>query len=187
VSPGPGSAHTRSSRRSAPEGWGKSIAGETRDFAARWRSSCCRTKLLSDATPGDRDQQERLLREARTIAALNHPHICAVHDVGEADGVAYMAMELVEGETLQQAIRRGRFPVARACRIGRQLADALEYAHTRGVVHRDFKSANAMLMPDGRATVLDFGIARRSIGESSSGKAPSSGWLRTKAAAAASG
>ena len=119
-------------------------------------------KVLPVIADGDPDARARLLREARTAASLNHPHICTVHDVGDQDGVPFIAMELVDGDSLQHAIRRGRFSGERACRIGRQLAEALEYAHAHDVVHRDFKSANVILTPDGQAKVLDFGIAVRS-------------------------
>jgi serine/threonine protein kinase len=110
----------------------------------------------------DRDsQQQDLLREARTIAALNHPHICTVHEVGTADGVSFIAMELVDGESLRSIIRSIRWSSDRVWRLGRQLADALEHAHTHGVIHRDFKTANVMITGDGRAKVVDFGIAVR--------------------------
>src|SRR5678816_2736504 len=86
-------------------------------------------KLLPGIADGDPAARARLLHEARTAASLNHAHICTVHDVGDADGVPFIAMELVDGESLQHTIRRGRFSAERACRIGRQLAEALEYAH----------------------------------------------------------
>ena len=103
----------------------------------------------------------RLLREARLAATLNHPHVCTIHEVGEVDGTPFMAMELVGGETLQAVVQRGPLDADRLCRIGGQLADALEHAHAHGIVHGDFKSANVMIAADGRAKVLDFGIARR--------------------------
>jgi Tol biopolymer transport system component len=119
-------------------------------------------KLLPGGGVDDIDTRARLMREARTAASLNHPNICTVHEVGEADGVPFLAMELVEGETLWQAIGRGRLTPTRVCRIGRQLAEALEHAHAHGVIHRDLKSANVILAPGGHAKVLDFGIAVRS-------------------------
>jgi serine/threonine protein kinase/Tol biopolymer transport system component len=109
----------------------------------------------------DKSIRTRLLHEARAAAALNHPHICAVYDVGEVEGTAFIAMELVAGHTLQDLLTRAPLPTARACRYGRQLADALEHAHSRGIIHRDFKSANVLVTPDAVAKVLDFGIARR--------------------------
>ena len=116
-------------------------------------------KLLNQASgAGD---AARLLREARLAATLNHPHVCTIHEVGEVDGTPFMAMELVGGETLQAVLQRGPLDADRLCRIGGQLADALEHAHVNGIVHGDFKSANVMIAADGRAKVLDFGIARR--------------------------
>ena len=110
----------------------------------------------------DRDtNHDDLLREARTIAALNHPHICTVHEVDTVDGVSFIAMELIEGESLRSVIASGRCSAERVWRIGRQLADALEHAHAHGVIHRDFKTANVMITPDGRAKVVDFGISLR--------------------------
>jgi TolB-like protein/aminoglycoside phosphotransferase (APT) family kinase protein len=113
------------------------------------------------ADNADAQARERLVREARAAAALNHPHICTVHEVGEASGQAYIAMEFVEGQTLGAALENGALPVEQIFRFGIQLADALAHAHERGVVHRDLKSANVIVTPDGRVKVLDFGLARR--------------------------
>lgn len=105
---------------------------------------------------------ERFLREARAAGALNHPNIATIYDVGEADGVAYIAMELVEGQPLDTLIQaQGRLPYERVLAIGQQLASALDYAHRAGVVHRDVKPSNILLTADGRtAKLLDFGVAR---------------------------
>jgi serine/threonine protein kinase len=102
-------------------------------------------KVLPDATFGDATARARLVREARTAAKLSHPHICTVHDVGEAEGHVYVAMELVDGEPLSACIARGALPPAHVARIGIQLADAVAHAHERGVVHRDLKPANVIL------------------------------------------
>ncbi len=128
----------------------------------------------------DPTARARFLHEARAAASLNHPHICTIHEVGDEDGVPFIAMELVAGETLQAIARRGPLTAERVCRLGRQLADALEHAHAHGIVHRDFKSANVIVTPDGRAKVLDFGIARRAL-------APASDATRTETMADASG
>ncbi len=109
----------------------------------------------------DQAARARLVREARAAAALNHPYICTVHEVGEANGQAYIAMEFVEGQTLNARLSAGALPAEQVVRYGLQLADALAHAHERGVVHRDLKSANVIVTPDGRVKVLDFGLAKR--------------------------
>ena len=114
-----------------------------------------------DSSPGDPDSSARLLREARNAAALNHPHICAIHEVGEASGNAFIAMEFVEGRSLRERINQGALPAGQVVRLGVQAADALSYAHERGVTHRDFKAANAIVSDSGSLKVIDFGLARR--------------------------
>lgn len=106
------------------------------------------------------EARERLLREARADATLNHPHIAAVYDICEGPDRSYIVMEYVPGETLASRLRHGPLPVATAVTLGIQIADALAYAHAHGVIHRDLKPANVMLTPDGCAKVLDFGLAR---------------------------
>lgn len=116
-------------------------------------------KLLPAEPGDDQHAHARLLHEARAAAALNHPNICTVYEVSEIDGTPFIAMELVAGESLQSIVARGAMTPDRVCRLGRQLAEALEHAHASGVLHRDLKSANVMVTPGGRAKVLDFGIA----------------------------
>ncbi len=118
-------------------------------------------KVLSASSFSDPAARARLLREARSAAALNHPHICTIHEVGEADGQAYIAMEYVEGQPLSARLAEGPLPVEQALRYCQQIADALAHAHERGIVHRDLKSANAVITPEGRAKVLDFGLAKQ--------------------------
>ncbi|MCI0402311.1 MAG: serine/threonine protein kinase [Acidobacteria bacterium] len=118
-------------------------------------------KVLPASHFSDDTARARLLREARAAAALNHPHICTIHEVGEADGQAYIAMELVEGRPLAEVIPRGGLPVEQVLRYGSQIAGALAHAHERGIVHRDLKSGNVVITSDGRAKVLDFGLAKR--------------------------
>jgi serine/threonine protein kinase len=102
---------------------------------------------------------ERFLREIRTAARLNHPHILTVHDSGEADGLLWYTMPVVEGESLRQRLARGgALPLEEAVRIGRSVAEALDFAHTHGVVHRDIKPENILLFR-GEPMVADFGIA----------------------------
>jgi len=122
-------------------------------------------KVLPAGSFRDPSARARLLREARTASKLNHPHICTIHEVGEADGQAYIAMELVEGQTLSARLAGGALPLEQVLRYGLQLADAVAHAHERGIIHRDLKSANVIITPEGRAKVLDFGLAKRLSGE----------------------
>ncbi|HUP47970.1 MAG TPA: protein kinase [Thermoanaerobaculia bacterium] len=122
-------------------------------------------KVLPVERLDDQAARVRLLREARAAAALNHPHICTVYEVGEAEGQAYIAMELIEGHPLSALVRPEGLPAAEVLQYGVQLAGALAHAHDRGIVHRDLKSSNVIVSPDGRVKVLDFGLARRQAGE----------------------
>ena len=117
-------------------------------------------KVLGSPTD-DGTARARLLREARNAAALNHPNICTVYEVGEADGCAFIAMEYVDGGPLSDRLAESALPLAEAVRYGIEAADALAYAHDHGVIHRDFKAANAMVTPTGRLKLVDFGLARR--------------------------
>src|SRR5688572_8698693 len=121
-------------------------------------------KVLPATSFSDPAARARLLREARAAAGLNHPHICTIHEVGEADGQAFIAMELVAGQPLSARLAAGPMPPEEVLRYGLQLAEALAHAHERGIVHRDLKSANVVVTPEGRAKVLDFGLAKRLSG-----------------------
>jgi serine/threonine-protein kinase len=123
-------------------------------------------KLLSASSLDDSVARARLLREARAAASLNHPNICTIYEVGEAEGRVYIAMELVEGAPLSQLLQSGPLSFDQVLRLGTQLADAVSHAHERGIVHRDLKSLNVIVTPDGRCKVLDFGLARRLPDES---------------------
>ena len=118
-------------------------------------------KLLNDELSGDAISRERFEREARSIAALTHPHICTVHDVGDHEGHAFLVMELLEGQTLaaRLARTRGGLPLDEALSIAAQIVDALAFAHRHHVIHRDVKPANIMLTPTG-VKLLDFGLAQ---------------------------
>jgi len=109
--------------------------------------------------PAEREQ--RFEREARTTSSLNHPNICALYDVGSQDGIEYLVLEFVEGETLEKRLEKGPLPTDVLLRYGMEIADALEKAHRSGVIHRDLKPANIMLTKSG-AKLLDFGLAKRS-------------------------
>jgi len=126
-------------------------------------------KVLPEESFGDPAARARLLREARTASQLNHPHICTIHEVGEAEGQAFIAMELVEGQPLSARTSAGALPEDDILRFGEQVTDALAHAHARGIIHRDLKSANVIITPDGRAKVLDFGLAKRLSGEDQEG------------------
>ena len=117
-------------------------------------------KVLPGEMAANPDRLERFRREARAVAALNHPHIVTLHSVEEADGVHFLTMELVEGRSLDSAIPEGGLPVDRLLEIAAALAGALAAAHDKGIVHRDLKPANVMIASDGRVKVLDFGLAK---------------------------
>lgn len=117
-------------------------------------------KILAPGTLASEDDRHRFHREALALAKLSHNHIAAVYDVGEQDGLDYIVMELVPGESLAAKIRSGPLSVRDATSITQQIAEALEEAHERGVIHRDLKPANVMITPKGRAKVLDFGLAK---------------------------
>jgi tetratricopeptide (TPR) repeat protein len=117
-------------------------------------------KVLPAAFADDPDRLLRLEREARAAAALNHPNILAVHDIGTHDAIRYIVMERVPGETLAARLKRDPLPLGLTLEVGVQIADALDAVHGRGILHRDLKPANVMLTPEGRVKVLDFGLAR---------------------------
>jgi len=122
-------------------------------------------KVLPDEMVADDVARARLLREARAAAALNHPNILTVYDVGEADGRVYIATEYVPGRSLADGLSAGGMSPAAALRMGGQIASALAHAHERGIVHRDVKPSNVLVTPAGDAKVLDFGIATRVLTE----------------------
>ena len=118
-------------------------------------------KVLSDSLASDARFRERFDREARALSQLTHPHICTLHDVGEEGGAAFLVMELVEGETLADRLKKGPLPLDHALKVAIQIADALSAAHRQGIVHRDLKPGNVMLTKTG-AKLLDFGLAKAS-------------------------
>ncbi|HTO92704.1 MAG TPA: alpha/beta fold hydrolase [Candidatus Sulfotelmatobacter sp.] len=116
-------------------------------------------KVLPEHLAIQPEVRSRFEREARAVSALNHPHICVLHDIGHDGGRDYLVMELVDGESLARRLERGALPAAEVMRIGAQIADALDRAHRSGVVHRDLKPGNIMLSKSG-AKLMDFGLAR---------------------------
>ncbi len=117
-------------------------------------------KLLSRSLVGDSQSRKRFLREARLASALDHPNICTIHDIGEASGHLYIAMQYIEGKTLRQLIVDRPLDSASLLPISLQVADGLAAAHAHGIIHRDIKSSNIIITPRGQAKVLDFGLAR---------------------------
>src|SRR5437660_11847275 len=101
-------------------------------------------KILSQQLSNDPVRKQRFEREAKTISSLNHPNICTLHDVGSQDGIDYLVMECVEGETLAKRLEKGALPLEQVLKFGAQVADALDKAHRSGVVHRDLKPSNIM-------------------------------------------
>jgi serine/threonine protein kinase len=117
-------------------------------------------KMLPKSMSSDPFRRKRFEREARAISALQHPNICTLHDVGHQDGIDYLVMEYLDGETLAARLRKGSLAFDLALRYGIEIADALEAAHRRGVVHRDLKPGNIFLTAHGESKVLDFGLAK---------------------------
>src|ERR1700687_597739 len=118
-------------------------------------------KVLPANLSSDPSLRQRLEREAKAVSKLSHPHICTLHDIGHQDGVDFLVMELVEGETLEQRVIKGPLPPEQTLRYAAQIADALAKAHKLGITHRDLKPSNVMLAKSG-AKLMDFGLAKQS-------------------------
>src|SRR6266571_3705830 len=117
-------------------------------------------KVLPDVFASDPDRLARFEREAQLLASLNHPNIATIHGLEESAGVRALVMELVDGPTLADRIAEGPIPLGEALPLARQIVEALEAAHERGVIHRDLKPANIKLTANGQVKVLDFGLAK---------------------------
>ncbi len=117
-------------------------------------------KVLLEHLAGSPERKARFEREAKAISQLNHPSICTLYDVGEQNGVDFIVMEYIEGETLAERIAAGPIPVNEAIPVLLQIAEGLEVAHEKGIIHRDLKPANIKIGPDGKPKILDFGLAK---------------------------
>jgi len=117
-------------------------------------------KVLPEQFTQDPQRLARFEREAKLLASLNHPNIAAIYGLEEADGVRFLALELVPGETLQERVAKGPLPVEEALEVCRQIAEGMEAAHEQGVIHRDLKPANVKVTPEGKVKILDFGLAK---------------------------
>ena len=126
-------------------------------------------KVLPEAFAHDADRLSRFRREAQLLAALNHPNIATIYGLEDSNGTSYLVMELVPGETLAQRIKRdGAVPVEEALTIAKQIAEALEAAHEKGIIHRDSEARQCVkLTPEGKVKVLDFGLAKAFAGDAS--------------------
>ena len=118
-------------------------------------------KVLPAGLSCDASLKQRLEREAKAVSKLSHPHICTLHDIGHQDGVDFLVMEYLEGETLEQRLLKGPLPLEQTLRYAAQIADALAKAHKLGITHRDLKPSNVMLTKSG-AKLMDFGLAKHS-------------------------
>ena len=132
------------------------VCGASLHSCRMWGSSRC----LSITLATRRRYTQRLEREAKSVSKLSHPYICTLHDIGHQDGVDFLVMELLEGETLEQRLLRGPLPLDQALRYAGQIADALASAHRLGITHRDLKPSNVMLTKNG-AKLMDFGLAKQ--------------------------
>jgi serine/threonine protein kinase len=144
---------------------GKGGMGEVYQAKDRKLGRDVAIKVLPEEFARDTDRVARFQREAKLLASLNHPNIAAIHGLEESEGRSFLVLELVQGETLADQLKRGPIPVEESLKLALQIAEALEAAHEKGVIHRDLKPSNIKVTPDGKVKVLDFGLAKAYAGE----------------------
>src|ERR1700719_4207030 len=132
-------------------------------------------KVLPESFASDADRLRRFEQEARAIAALNHPNILAVHDIGVQDGIRYIVTELLEGRSLREQLNEGALPIRKALDYAKQISDGLAAAHGRGIVHRDLKPENVFCTREGRVRILDFGLAKQGLPQGAHAEATMNG------------
>ena len=120
-------------------------------------------KVMKVSTPHSHESRRRFEREAKAVAALSHPNIRAIHDFGEEKGAPYAVMELLDGKTLRDVLRESPLPPSSAMDYAKQIASGVAYAHEQGIIHRDLKPENIMITKEGRAKILDFGLAKNRV------------------------
>jgi eukaryotic-like serine/threonine-protein kinase len=135
-------------------------------------------KVLPSDLSSNSELKQRFEREARAISALQHPNICTLHDIGSQDGVDYLVMECLEGQTLAARLEKGPLPVDQVLKVGKEIAEALQKAHSQGIIHRDLKPANIMLTKSG-AKLMDFGLAKPELAIPTGSKTPISSSMPT--------
>jgi serine/threonine protein kinase len=117
-------------------------------------------KVLPDEFAHDAERLARFEREAKLLASLNHPNIAAIHGLEEHEGKRFLVLELAEGQTLAERLKKGRIPLDETLDISRQIAEGLKAAHEKGIIHRDLTPANVKVTPEGKVKILDFGLAK---------------------------
>ncbi len=142
-------------------------------------------KTLPAEIAADPERRRRFVQEAQAAGSLNHPNIAAIHEIGDADGVSFIVMELVDGRKLSDVLLDGPMPLPRAIAVASEIAAGLSGAHNRGVVHRDLNPANVMVTHDGHAKIIDFGLAKLVEGQAQDSSATTVGGVQPRASSSA--